>query len=336
MRIIFNRLISVIPNIFGVIIVTFIIVRILPGDPAIFFAGPLASAEAIEKIKIEMNLDKNLFQQLIIYITELFQGDLGNSLTTGQPVLIDLIKRLPASLELTLCSLIFSFIISIPVGIYSAIKKDTLFDHIVRATVTIVAALPTFFVALLLVFTLYYVFPIASAPFGRLNLFADPPDFFTGFYLIDSLIIGDFNLWYASFSHLILPSISLGLFAVAPLTRMIRASMIEILSNDFIIAAKSYGLSTYKVIIIYAFKNVLISLLNTFGMIFSFLLGASVLVEKVYSWPGIGTYAVKAVLTSDYASVQGFVLVIAILYVILNLFIDVISKLFDPRISYTN
>ena len=334
-NLIIKRLLSIIPNIFGVIIVTFIIVRILPGDPAIFFAGPLASDEAIDKIRKVMNLDKSIFEQLYIYMFDLFQGNLGQSLTTGQPVISDLLKRLPASLELTFCSLIFAILISLPLGIYSAIKKDSFLDHFVRASVTICAALPTFFVALLLVLFLYYIFPVASAPFGRLNLFATPPPFFTGFYLIDSIIIGNYDLFYASFLHLILPSISLGLFAFAPLTRMIRASMIEILKNDFIISAKSFGLSSYTIIIVYAFRNVLISLLNTLGMIYSFLLGATVLVEKVYSWPGIGTYAVKAVLTSDYSAVQGFVLIVAIIFVILNLIIDIFSKLLDTRVGYS-
>jgi len=178
----------------------------------------------------------------------------------------------------------------------------------------------------------YYLTGWAPAPLGRLDVFYTDPPHVTGFFLIDSLIAGQPDTFMAALKQLILPALTLGIFSLAPIARMTRASMLAVLSSDFIRTARASGLSPYTVIITYAFRNAMLPVITTLGMVFSFLLGANVLVEKVFAWPGIGSYAVEALLASDFAPVQGFVLTMAVLYIMLNLFIDVLFGLIDPRV----
>lgn len=331
---ILQRLLAAIPSAIGVIIVSFIMTRMLPGDPAAFFAGASATPEAIAQVQETLGLNKSWIEQFFIYIGELIRGNLGVSLTTGQTVIYDLVTRLPASLELTLAGVLFAFIIAVPLGILAALKPNSWLDHLSRFITTAGVSLPTFFTGLLLVYIFYFLLGIVPAPVGRLDLLSSPPKHFTGFYLLDSLIRGDFNLFVIAFQHLILPAITLGIFALAPLARITRASMITILGSDFIRLAKSNGLSPEKILFTYAFRNALLPIITTMGVVFSFLLGANILVEKVFAWPGIGSYAVEALINSDYAPVQGFVLTMAFLYIFLNLAIDILYGIIDPRAGF--
>jgi len=189
-----------------------------------------------------------------------------------------------------------------------------------------------FFTGLLLVYVFYFLLGWAPSPIGRLDVFYDPPPQITGFYLIDSLIARQPEIFVASLKQLILPALTLGIFSLAPIARMTRASMLAVLSSDFVRTARASGLSSFTVVVTYAFRNAMLPVVTTLGMVFSFLLGANVLVEKVFAWPGIGSYAVEALLVSDFAPVQGFVLAMAVLYVALNLIIDVLYGLIDPRV----
>ena len=189
-----------------------------------------------------------------------------------------------------------------------------------------------FFTGLLLVYVFYFQLGWAPAPLGRLDVFYDAPPQVTGFYLIDSLIAGDFETFMASLNQLILPALTLAIFSLAPIARMTRASMLAVLASDFVRTARASGLSSYTVIITYAFRNAMLPVITTLGMVFSFLLGANVLVEKVFAWPGIGSFAVEALIASDFAPVQGFVLTMAVMYVTLNLLIDILYGVVDPRV----
>jgi peptide/nickel transport system permease protein len=193
-------------------------------------------------------------------------------------------------------------------------------------------SLPVFFTGLLLVYVFYFQLGWAPAPIGRLDAFATAPPQITGFYLIDSLLTGEFETFRASLSQLILPALTLCIFSVAPIARMTRASMLAALASEFVRTARASGLDARKVIITYAFRNAMLPVVTTLGMVFSFLLGANVLVEKVFAWPGVGSYAVEALLQSDFAPVQGFVLTMAVLYVALNLLIDILYGVIDPRV----
>lgn len=324
-------MVAAIPSVLGVIIVTFVLTRALPGDPAAYFAGPAATQEAIDQIRETLGLNRSLPVQFFIYVGELLRGDLGTSLTTGQTVLADLTTRLPASLELTLAALFFSLSLALPLGILAATRPGSWIDHGVRVLATAGVSLPTFFTGLLLVYVFYFRWGIAPAPLGRLDILVTPPEKVTGLYLIDSLLAGNLQVFWAALSQLILPAITLGLFALAPLARVTRAAMLGVLSSDFIRTARASGLSPVTVLFGYAFRNALLPIVTTLGVVFSFLLGANVLVEKVFAWPGIGSYAVSALVASDYAAVQGFVLTMALLYVVLNLLIDLLYAVIDPR-----
>lgn len=328
---ILQRLLDALPSIAGVIIITFVLARALPGDPAAYFAGPAASQEAIDQIRRSLGLDQSVFQQFLIYLGDLIQGDWGTSLTTGQPVLADLTRRLPASLELTLAGLLLAITLALPLGILAATRPGSWIDHGVRLLGTAGVSLPTFFTGLLLVYVLYYKLGWAPAPLGRLGILDTPPPAITGLFTIDSLLAGKWGSLGAALRHLMLPAITLGLFALAPLARVTRASMLGILSGDFIRTAVASGLPTWVVLFGYAFRNALLPVVTTLGIVFSFLLGANVLVEKVFAWPGVGSYAVSALVASDYAPVQGFVLTMSLLYVGLNLVLDITYTAIDPR-----
>jgi dipeptide transport system permease protein len=332
LRQILNRLMIAIPSIAGVIVVTFLLTRVLPGDTAAYFAGPAATPQAIEEVRKKLGLDLPLHLQFVNYVKDLSQGNLGNSLTTGQPVVKDIASRLPASAELTLLGLIVSMLIAVPLGILAAVKQGSIIDHACRVIATAGVSLPVFFLGLLLVYFFYFILGWAPAPLGRLDIFYSAPKHITGFYLIDSLIAGNLETFRAALSQLALPAITLGIFALAPIARMTRASMLAVLASDFVRTARASGLKNRKVIMTYAFRNAMLPVVTTLGMVFSFLLGANVLVEKVFAWPGIGSYAVEALITSDFAPVQGFVLAMAILYVLLNLTIDMLYTVIDPRV----
>jgi len=332
LKIIGRRLLGALPNIAGVIVITFLLTRALPGDPAAFFAGQAATAEAVQEIRVKLGLDRSLPEQFFFYLKDLARGDLGVSLSSGQPVLQELVTRLPASLELTLAGLIFAVVVAIPLGIAAATRPNSWVDHLCRAITTAGVSLPTFFTGLLLAYVFYFLLGWAPSPLGRLDPYLTPPAHVTGFYTLDSLIAGEPALFVASVKQLILPALTLGLFVLAPLARMTRASMLGVLSADFVRTARASGLKASTVLFRYAFRNALLPVITTLGMVFSFLLGSNVLVEKVFAWPGIGSFAIEALVSSDYAPVQGFVLTMAVLYVLLNLTIDIVYGLVDPRI----
>jgi peptide/nickel transport system permease protein len=327
-----KRLASAIPSLIGVIIVTFVLTRVLPGDTASYFAGPAATPQAIAEVRTKLGLDRPLHEQFVRYVKDLVHGDFGNSLTTGQPVIRDIKARLPASAELTLLGLLVAIAIAVPLGILAAVRQGSLIDHACRVVATAGVSLPVFFTGLLLVYVFYFRLGWAPAPLGRLDVFYSAPNPATGFYLIDSLIAHDGALFRAALAPLILPVATLAIFSLAPITRMTRAAMLAVLASDFVRTARANGLAPHRVIITYAFRNAMLPVVTTLGMVFSFLLGANVLVEKVFAWPGIGSYAVEALIASDYAPVQGFVLVMAILYVLLNLAIDLLYGIIDPRV----
>ena len=327
-----KRMMLVVPNLIGVVIITFLLTRALPGDPAAYFAGPAADKQAIEQIRVKLGLDKPLIVQFGSYVADLGHLNLGTSLTTGQPVLTELKNRLPASAELTLFGLILSMAIAVPLGILAAVKQGSWIDHTCRVVATAGVSLPVFFTGLLLVYVFYFLLGWSPAPLGRLDVFFSPPPQITGFYLVDSLLNRDLPTFRAALSQLLLPGLTLCVFSLAPIARMTRASMLAVLASDFVRTARASGLDNRTVILTYAFRNAMLPVVTTLGMVFSFLLGANVLVEKVFAWPGIGSYAVEALISSDFAPVQGFVLTMAILYVVLNLIIDVLYGVIDPRV----
>ncbi len=332
LRMIRRRLAAALPGVIGVIVVTFLLNRALPGDPAAYFAGPAATPRAIEEIRVKLGLDKSLPEQFGLYVRDLLRGDLGTSLTTGQPVVADLRARLPASLELTLCGLLLAIAVGVPLGIFAATRPGSWADHIARVLMTLGNSMPVFFSALLLVYVFYYLLGWAPAPLGRLDAFTPPPRLVTGSLLVDSLLMRDGTVFLAAAKQLVLPAATLGLAALAPIARITRAAMLGVLASDYVRTARAGGLAPRTVLYVYALRNALLPVVTALGIVFAFLLGVNVVVEKVYAWPGIGSYALEAVMTSDYAPVQGFVLTMAMIYVALNLLIDILYGVIDPRV----
>jgi peptide/nickel transport system permease protein len=327
-----KRLFPALISLFGVLVISFVMTRALPGDPAAYLAGPSASAEAVAEIRKGLGLDRSVLEQFGLYIAQISEGELGDSWATGQPVLTELINRMPASLELTAAGLILALIAALPLGILAALRPNSAWDHASRVLTTLGVSLPTFFTGLLLVYIFYYQLDWLPAPMGRLPPFVDSPETITGMFTVDSLLAGDLSLFFQSLQFMVLPSFTLALFALAPIARMTRASMLGVLSSDYVRTARANRLPTWKVLIVYALRNALLPIVTMLGMVFSFLLGANVLVEKVFSWPGIGSFALEGLMISDYAAVQGFVLAMGMIYVLLNFSIDVAYGYIDPRV----
>ena len=332
-RIILQRLLAALPNLIGVVVITFILTRALPGDPAAYFAGGAATQEAVEQVRAQLGLDKPLVEQFFVYVAGLARGDLGLSLTTGQPVLQELLQRLPASLEMVLLALVLSCAVAIPLGVLAATRPGSWIDQLCRVITTAGVSLPTFFTGLLLAYVFYFLLGWAPSPLGRLDPMYSPPPGVTGLYLIDAALAGDAGLWWAALKQLILPVLTMAIFVLAPIARMTRASMLGVLSADFIRTARASGLSSSTVLLRYGLRNALLPVVTTLGMVFGYMLGSSVIVEKVFGWLGVGSYAIDALTASDYAPVQGFVVAMGILFVLLNLLVDVLYVLIDPRVT---
>ena len=329
-----RRVVASAPALLGVVVVTFVLMRVLPGDPAVFFAsGPSAGREEIEELRRRMGLDQPIPVQLVRYLGDVATGDLGRSLTTGQPVATDIGRRLPASLELTFVALTLALLLSIPLGVAAALRPGSLIDHAVRMLCTLGVCVPTFVSGLLLIYAFYYLLGWAPDPTARIDIFASAPPEITGFYLVDFAVVGDWEGWWAAFRQLVLPALTMALFVLAPLARMTRASMLAVLGSDFIRTAHAMGLKRRRIVVGYALRNALLPVLTITGVVFSTMLGANVLVEKVYSWPGVASYALDALLASDYAPVQAFVLLMACIFVLVNVLIDVLYGIADPRVS---
>lgn len=332
MEFLLRRLVGIVPTLLGVVVATFLLTHLLPGDPAVFFANsPAADAATIQAIRVHLGLDQPLWRQFLIYLGGLLHGDLGSSITTGQPVATDLLQRLPASAELTVVAFILAVLIALPLGIGAALRPGSILDHACRLISTAGISLPTFVTGLLLIYFFYFLAGIAPEPIGRMDAFAIPPPTLTGFLLIDTLLAGDLAGFGSVAAQLALPSLTMALFALAPLARMTRAAMLGALGSEFIRTARAHGLRPRMIVMSYALRNAMLPVITTFGMVFSYMLGANVLVERVFAWPGVGSYALQSLLNLDYAPVQGFMLLMAFIFVVMNLLIDVAYAVVDPR-----
>ncbi|SED87118.1 ABC transporter permease [Rhodobacter sp. 24-YEA-8] len=328
------RLLSAIPTLFGVVLATFLLTRVLPGDPAVFFASnPSMTNADIEAVRQSLGLDQPLPQQFLTYLGAIARGDLGQSFSTGQPVLTELINRLPASAELTVMAFLLALAVAIPLGLAAALRPGSLVDHLSRIIATLGVSMPTFVTGLLLIYLFYFLLGVAPEPIGRLDPFMFEPDRVTGFLTIDALIAGDPEIFFAALKQMVLPAVTMALFALAPLTRMTRAAMLEALGAEFIRTARASGLSKRKIVLTYAFRNAMLPLITTMGMTLSYMLGANVLVERVFAWPGIGSFAMDSIINLDYAPLQGFMLMMALIFILINLATDILAGIVDPRAS---
>ncbi len=318
-------------SLFGAILFTFFMTHMLPGNPVLVRAG-YKIPETIKALEQQMGLDKPLPVQFKDYITGLAYGNLGQSWFTGNPVTTDLRERLPASLELALFSTILALTIGLPLGIVSATKRDSAWDHLSRILGVVSISMPVFWLGLLLIYVFYYRFHWAPAPMGRFTTFGEPPHKVTGLLTVDSLIAGDLVACKDALRHLLLPGITLSLVVMVPIMRMTRATMIEVMGQSYIRTARAAGLSSRQIVFQDALRNSLINILTISGMVLGYLIGGAVLVEKVFSWPGLGQYVWNAMLQNDYAAVQGFMLAVTTIYIVINWAIDLLYGVIDPRV----
>lgn len=327
-----RRLSLVIPTLVGVTIITFTLTYVLPGNPAVVKAGPLVSPEVVAELEKTMGLDQPPWVQYWRYVSGVMRGDLGESASTGRPVLQDFRQRLPATLELTLASLLIALVLGIPLGVQSAVHRDTAIDHIGRIVGVAGVAMPTFWTGLLGLYVFFYMLGVAPPPLGRLGAGIAAPHAITGLYTVDSLLTGNWAALGSALHQLMLPAFTLGLSVMAPIARMVRSTMLEILESDYIKAAWAAGIPRRRVIYGDALANALIPLVTILGIVFGFLMAGNAVVESVFAWPGIGNYAIASLMTKDSGPIQSFVLFVALLYVSVNFTIDILYGLIDPRI----
>jgi peptide/nickel transport system permease protein len=321
-----------VPTLFGVTLITFGLTYLLPGNPALVKAGPLATPEHVAEMNRKMGLDRPVYVQYARYIGALLRGDFGESATTGRPVLRDFLQRVPATLELTLASLLVAVGAGVPLGVLAAVHRDGAIDHASRLLGVGGVAMPTFWTGLLVLYVFFYHLGWAPPPLGRISTGIQAPPAISGLYTVDAALTGNGRALLSALHQLMLPALTLGFSVMAPLTRMVRATMLEALQSDYVRAARASGLPPRTVVYGDALRNCLIPVITLLGVIFGFLMAGNVVVEMVFAWPGVGNYAVTSLLTKDAAPIQGFVLFVALVYVLLNLTVDVVYGLVDPRI----
>ena len=332
-RLIIRRLAYLILVLFGMSVITFSVSHIVPADPIRTIAGQRATKETIELYRKKYGMDKPLPVQYFIYIKNLLRGDLGESIISRRKVLDDIKDYFPATLELVGFSMLLALIIGLPLGVRSARKRGRLTDHSFRLFAVLGVSMPIFWLGLvnqLIFYGKLEVLPID----GRLDTFLIAPARVTGLYLIDSLIAGDMEVFWDALKHLLLPGMTMAFGILAVITRMTRTSMLECLNQDYIRTARSKGLKNYRITYIHALKNAAPPILTVVGLQTGFLLAGDFLAETIFNWPGIGRYGVTAITNMDFPAIMGVTLLISLIYVLVNLVVDILYTFFDPRIRY--
>jgi peptide/nickel transport system permease protein len=330
---ILRRLLYMVPVLVGVTLLVFIISHAIPGDPAKMIAGPKASRQAVENIRKSHGLDQPLPVQYLRFLSGLMKGDLGTSIRNHRPVTHDLRDFFPATLELTLASIVICLGAGIPLGIFSAISRNRLADHITRVFSVFGVSMPVFWLGLMLLLLFYRNLGWLPGS-GRLDIGFSPPMQATGLYLIDSLLEGRVDKFFNVASHILLPAFCLSYVYLAIVTRIVRSSMIEVMGQDYITTARANGVAESVIVLKHAFKNSLIPTVTITGLSFGELMGGAILTETIFGWPGMGKYVVDSVNYLDFPAIMGFTLIVALVYVSINLCVDVLYAFLNPRIQY--
>ncbi len=334
---IIRRILLLIPVLLGITVLTFTVSHLIPGDPAALSLGPHAHADQIQAYRHELGFDRPLYVQYWIYLKDLVHGDFGTSLTTHRPVAADLQEYFPATFELTLIALLITVIMGLPLGVISAVKKDKPLDHVSRIFSLTGVSMPIFWLGLLL--QMVFAYRLRLLPMnGRVDTFilaAHPLHTITGFYILDSLFTGNWPVFGSCLFHILLPAITLSYASLAVVTRMVRSSMLEVMEQDYVRTARAKGIHEQLVVYKHALKNALIPAITVIGLTFGMLLGGAFLTETIFSWPGMGRYAVGTITSLDFPAIMGVTLIAATAYVTANLIVDVLYAIVDTRIRYT-
>lgn len=323
-----KRLAWFVPTAAGLIAIVFVISRVIPSDPVAMLAGETASREQIEALRAKLGLDRPLMVQLLDYYRQLLHGDLGTSIFTTRPVAEDLFARLPATVELTIVAMIMAVVIGIPFGVVSALRRNSLLDHTLRIVSVGGLAMASFWLALIL--QLIFAMDLGWLPLqGRLSGF--PPSPVTGFMTVDALLAGNMERLGDALLHLCLPAITLAVPALATVVRFTRAGVLDTLQKPFVTYQSAIGIPRPLVVWKYVLRNALTSTITQIGLLFGILLAGAVVIETVFQWPGIGSYAFDAILQSDYAGVMGFTVYAGGIFMLVNLAVDITHEIIDPR-----
>ncbi len=329
-----KRLVYLVVMLFGVATLVFILTKMIPGDPTVanLSQRALNDPEIVAAYRAKYGLDQPLPVQYILYMKNLLQFDLGTSMRTNKPVLSELARCYPATIELALFAIVIAAILGVLFGIISAIRRNSILDQTVRAISVTGVSIPSFWFALLVLYFFYYKLKLLPGP-GRLSNAFTAPATVTGMYVIDSLLEGNISKALDAVSHLILPGTVLAAFTMGLITRTARSNLLDVMSTDYIRTAKAKGLSRPGLIIRHALGNALIPVLTVIGLGLGNLLGGMVLVETIFNWPGVGQFAYESVLSVDFPSIIGVALLIALNYMVINTVVDILYGIIDPRVS---
>jgi len=332
-RYLLQRLAFVLPQLLGIVLVSFLLLKSIPGDPAVLMLGPTATPDAIAGLRAQMGLDKPLTSQFVLYVGHLLHGDLGTSWQTTRPVLDDLLQRFPATLELVTFSLILAIAVGLSLGTLSALRPHGWVARAVDLYGLAAGALPDFWFALVLIFVFYSAAHWAPAPLGRLDISVIAPATITGFLTIDTLLAGDLEAFRSAVAHLVLPVLTLGLINAGPIMKMTQSTMQKMLAADASRYEALCGIPE-RLVVRHALRNALPPIITIISVLYGYLIGGAVLVEIVFSWGGAGQYAVQGVLNSDIYPVLGFVLFSAVFSLVVYIIVDLVYVLLDPRLTH--
>lgn len=336
LQFILRRLGLVIPTFIGITLLTFAFVHMIPGDPVMIMAGERGiSAERHAQIMAEMGLDKPLYQQYFTYVSDVLHGDLGQSLKSRTPVWQEFVPRFQATLELGFCAMLFAILLGIPIGVLAAVRRGSVFDHTAVGVSLTGYSMPIFWWGMMLIMLVSVQLDLTPVS-GRISdtVFLDDSHPLTGFMLIDTLLWGEPGDFKDAVMHLILPSIVLGTIPLAVIVRMTRSAMLEVLSEDYIRTARAKGLSRMRVIVVHALRNALLPVVTVIGLQVGTLLAGAILTETIFSWPGLGRWLIDGLQRRDYPVVQSGVLLVASMIILVNLLVDVLYGIVNPRIRH--
>jgi peptide/nickel transport system permease protein len=332
-RYVLRRLLLLAPMFVGITLLSFVLSHAVPADPVTANLGEQAAADprVVAAFRHRWGLDRPLPEQYGIYLWNLLHGDMGISISTHQPVILDLRQHLPATIELAAAAMVVSLLIGVPAGILSSVSRDTVVDQLTRIGSLVGVSTPVFWLGLVAILIFYAILGWAPPP-GRLSMQVPPPPFVTGFVVIDGLLAGRTDAAVDAARHLALPALVLSAYSVGVITRMMRGSMLEVLGEDYVRTARAKGLPGLRVVVRHAARNGLIPVVTVIGLSFGGLLSGAVVTETVFAWPGLGTYAFQSATSLDFPAIMGVGIVVATVYICVNLLVDIAYALIDPRI----
>ncbi len=331
-RYIARRVALALPALFGLVVLTFILSRVIPGDPAATLAGDAATPAQLADIRARYGLDRPLMEQAWVHMRQVLSGDLGNSIFSGRPVSEDIARRLPATLELTFVALLVATMLGVPLGLVAALNHNGPIDHLVRVLSVGGLAVASFWLAIMLQLQFSMEWDVLPLR-GRMDVPLGLPPRVTGFLLIDSLLAGRLDMLRDAARHLVLPAVTLALPGLATIARFTRSGVLEVLQKDYVLYARAAGYGRFRLATIYVLRNAVTVTVTQIGLLFGALISGAVAIEAVFDWPGLGTYAVQAILSADYKALLAVTLVVGVVYAVVNVLVDVAQALIDPRVA---